>query len=1056
MKKLAGLSILALFVAVAFARWGLFTALLSSNYLPHRYCYRASPGLVWTNVTSDALIAVSYVVIFACLLWIAGKLRRLPQLRGFIWIFVAFGTFIVSCAVTHFMEVITVWIPFYPLSAVLKVVCAAVSVPTAILFVRVAPVVVAHISRFFDLLSTAQQANRDAAANYRGQIEAFDRSQMMIEFNMDGTIILANENYLQAFGYTNAEIAGKDHSIFVTEEYKRSPAYAKFWEALRNGVFQSGLFVRIDKHGKEVWIEASYNPVLGTDRNPVKVVKFASNVTARMKVHSRLKEAEARLQAILNSVLDGIITIDGTGTIISLNPAATRMFDYEETEVAGLNIKMLMPEPNRGDHDGHLARHQSTGKSTVIGVGRELEGLSKTGRTFPMELTVTEMSLQGRKFFVGVVRDISERSRHEQALRRSEDLLSRTGKLAGVGGWELDLLTSEVAWSNETRRLHGFENDYVPTLEEGINFYAPEARPIIRTAIEQSMADGKEWEVVVPVIRVDGRRIWARVKGTVQFANGKPVRLVGVFQDVTARVAEQEALENANLRTALATESCGIGIWDWDISSGKFTCDALVYRLFGLDPECGGRYDLDFWAGRVHREDRPAVEKGLQDGIAGIRPYDIEYRNVWDDGSIHHIKATGKVTRDRDGIAMRMVGTSMDITARKEVEEALRLGNENEQKLIMGVKDYAILMLDLKGFVTTWNVGAERIKGYRAEEIVGHHFSKFYTPEAIAEGKPARELQKAAEQGRFEEEAWRVRKDGSRFWADIVITALFDADGKLRGFGKVTRDISEHKAAEAEREKIAAELARYTRALERSNLELDAFAYAASHDLKAPLRVIHNASTWIEEDLVGHLTGETQENMNLLRSRVRRMDRLLDDLLEYSRIGRETDDRHTEAISGTVLMENIQGLISPPQGFIVDASPTMAGIQVFRMPLQQILINLISNAIKHHDKKAGRIEVSVADLGADWRFSVKDDGPGIPAQYHDQIFKMFQTLKPRDQVEGSGMGLAMVRKHVEVAGGELHLESAVGQGSNFSFTWPKDNGSTNKTKHKFTQIGETS
>jgi hypothetical protein len=301
-----------------------------------------------------------------------------------------------------------------------------------------------------------------------------------------------------------------------------------------------------------------------------------------------------------------------------------------------------------------------------------------------------------------------------------------------------------------------------------------------------------------------------------------------------------------------------------------------------------------------------------------------------------------------------------------------------------------------------------------------------------------------------------VRKDGSRFWADIVITALFDANGKLRGFGKVTRDISERKAVEAEREKIAAELARYTRALERSNLELDAFAYAASHDLKAPLRVIHNASTWIEEDLAGKLTAEMSENMNLLRSRVRRMDRLLDDLLEYSRIGRETDNGHTEAISGTVLMENIQGLISPPQGFIVDANSTLAGIEVFRMPLQQILINLISNAIKHHDRKTGRIEVSVEDLGPDWRFSVKDDGPGIPAEYHEKIFKMFQTLKPRDQVEGSGMGLAMVRKHVDVAGGELKLESAVGQGSTFSFTWPKDNGRTNKTKHKFTPIGETS
>ncbi len=1023
-------------------------------------------------------------------------------------------------------------------------------------------------ARSSETASTAQRGEQDAEADYRGQIEAINRSQMMIEFAMDGTILRGNDNYLRAFGYTEAEIKGKNHSIFVTEEHSQSSAYAEFWNDLRDGVYRSGLFQRIDKLGKEVWIEASYNPVLGADHKPVKVIKFAANLTDRVHIQNRLEDTEARLQAILNSVADGIVTIDGAGTIVSLNPAASRMFEYKEAEAAGKNIKMLMPEPDRSAHDGHLARHQSTGESKVIGVGRELEGLSKTGRTFPMELTVTETSLRGQKFFVGVVRDMSERSLREKALRKSEEFLDRSGRLALIGGWELNLLTLEVSWSDETRRLHGFENDYVPTLEEGISFYAPEARPVIRAAVERSLSEGKDWEVVVPVIRVDGSRIWARVTATVQFANGKPVRLVGAFQDVTARVTEQNALKEANQRTALATESCGIGIWDWDISTGKFACDAYIYRLFGLEPECDERRDLEFWVGRVHSEDRAAVESGLRDCIAGIKPYDIEFRNVWDDGSIHHIRATGKAIRDQNGNATRMVGTNVEITAAKLAYEALRRSTENEQLVLKGVKDYAILMLSPEGLVSTWNEGAEKIKGYRAEEIVGGHFSKFFTPEDIAAGLPARELQRAAEVGRSESEGWRVRKDGSRFWAQMTLSALRDENGQLRGFAKVTRDITERMLAEeamrdlasllnlshdsiivreldgtirfwnrgaeemygynkqqavghishellrtvspegpeaieaylvehghwegelrhsirdgppilvesrwvvqpslngapprvmetnndiTERRQAEEKLVRYTHALERSNLELDAFAYAASHDLKAPLRVIHNTSMWIEEDLAGKLTAEMSENMNLLRSRVQRMDRLLDDLLEYSRIGRETDDSHTEAISGAVLMENIQGLISPPEGFIVDATTSLAGIEVFRMPLQQILINLISNAIKHHDKKAGRIEVSVEDLGADWRFSVKDDGPGIAPQYHEKIFKMFQTLKPRDQVEGSGMGLAMVRKHVDVAGGELKLESTVGQGSTFSFTWPKDNGKTNKTKHKFARIGE--
>jgi signal transduction histidine kinase len=239
------------------------------------------------------------------------------------------------------------------------------------------------------------------------------------------------------------------------------------------------------------------------------------------------------------------------------------------------------------------------------------------------------------------------------------------------------------------------------------------------------------------------------------------------------------------------------------------------------------------------------------------------------------------------------------------------------------------------------------------------------------------------------------------------------------------------------RQKADAALLRYTEALERSNEELDAFAYAASHDLKAPLRVIQNASKWLEEDLEPHLTAETREHMGLLRSRVRRMEKLLDDLLEYSRIGRETGASPSETIDAAVLVDNILAMLMPPEGFTLEVAPSLAGIEVNRMPLEAILINLISNAIKHHDKNVGRIEIFVEDIGPHYRFIIRDDGPGIPAQFHEQIFKMFQTLKPRDKVEGSGMGLALARKHVEISGGTMTLESGPGRGSTFSFTWPK-------------------
>jgi signal transduction histidine kinase len=177
--------------------------------------------------------------------------------------------------------------------------------------------------------------------------------------------------------------------------------------------------------------------------------------------------------------------------------------------------------------------------------------------------------------------------------------------------------------------------------------------------------------------------------------------------------------------------------------------------------------------------------------------------------------------------------------------------------------------------------------------------------------------------------------------------------------------------------------------------------------------------------------------MQLFRGRVLRMERLLDDLLAYSRIGRKTDERFAEFMRGDALLDDVLALLAPSPAFEIKVSPAFADVEIQRMPPQQIFHNLIANAIKHHHREDGRVDVTVDDQGDRYASAVIDDGPGIPSEFHDQIIKMFQTLKPRDQVEGSGIGLAVVRKHIEGVGGTLTLDSDEGKGSAFRFTWPK-------------------
>lgn len=360
------------------------------------------------------------------------------------------------------------------------------------------------------------------------------------------------------------------------------------------------------------------------------------------------------------------------------------------------------------------------------------------------------------------------------------------------------------------------------------------------------------------------------------------------------------------------------------------------------------------------------------------------------------------------------------------------LESEMRAKLVLDMANDGVITINEKGIVSDYNAACEEMFGYRPDEVIGENIKMLMPePDHTKHDDYIAHYYKTGERkiigiGR---EVEGKRKDGSTFPIDLSVSEVLLKDRRL--FTGIIRDITERKEAEEEKEELIEKLS-------LSNKELDEFAYVASHDLKAPLRVIDNASRWLEEDLGERLDEESRENMELLRGRVSRMEKLLDDLLEYSRIGRKMNQDYDEISSGKDLMNDITLLLAAPEGFSVQFDPEFLSMHFNRMPLKQILLNLINNALKHHDKETGKIEVKVKDRGDHYRFSVADDGPGIAPEFQEKVFKMFQTLKPRDKVEGSGMGLAMVKKHIEHFGQTITLESEEGKGCVFHFTWPKD------------------
>jgi PAS domain S-box-containing protein len=263
----------------------------------------------------------------------------------------------------------------------------------------------------------------------------------------------------------------------------------------------------------------------------------------------------------------------------------------------------------------------------------------------------------------------------------------------------------------------------------------------------------------------------------------------------------------------------------------------------------------------------------------------------------------------------------------------------------------------------------------------------------------------------------------------VSVSPLHRGGGDSTDLILVLNDITEQNTA-----KVA--LAQRVNELERSNADLERFAYVASHDLKAPLRAIDNLAGWLEEDLADHISQDSQEHMKLLRGRIARLGALLDGLLQYARAGSE-EAKPTVVDTGLLVPEVVE-MLAPKPSLVIKISETLPTMTATEVPLKQVFQNLISNAIKHHDRDEGTIEISSRDLGSHFEFTVSDDGPGIPEQYQERIFEMFQTLMRRDEIEGSGIGLAVVEKLVRAYGGTVAVTSPVGdRGAAFHFTWAK-------------------
>jgi PAS domain S-box-containing protein len=376
----------------------------------------------------------------------------------------------------------------------------------------------------------------------------------------------------------------------------------------------------------------------------------------------------------------------------------------------------------------------------------------------------------------------------------------------------------------------------------------------------------------------------------------------------------------------------------------------------------------------------------------------------------------------------RVMATVYDITQRKQAELALAAARKFAESIVATIQE-ALVVLDADERVVSANQVFYEVFQLTEKEAQGQVF--FELNERQWDIPVLRQLLDEVLPIKRKVEAFELQHEfpgiGSR--TVLIGARLIEGESDRSDLTLLTfLNITERRWREAEK-------ARMVQELESANEELKNFAYVVSHDLKAPLRAIGSLADWIAADQQDRLDTEGREHLRLLIQRVRRMDALIDGVLSYSRTGRIREA--VVAVDLNKLLHEVIDLLAPPAQITVNVAPGLPTIRTEKTAIQQMLQNLISNAIRYMDKPLGRIEIGCVGQGKNWLFSVTDNGPGIEARHFERIFQLFQTLHPRDRVESTGVGLAIVKKIVEQFGGQVWVESTLGQGSTFFFTLPK-------------------
>lgn len=880
--------------------------------------------------------------------------------------------------------------------------------------------------------------------------------------NAQGVFELVNQTELDWMGLRLEDVVGR---LNVRDVFRPLGGYSladKLREIAESGStppFEVGLR---QPDGGYRTVLASAKAVYDAQGCFVRTNSTLVDITERKAAEQALDAQRSFLQTITNSVPVQLAFFDSDLICHFANAAYSRWLGGDPALLVGKHLREIArPED--------FASSQARRDAALAGMAQQFEGerIFPDGQRFYASIQYTPYWHDGqvRGLFVQML-DITDRKASEdrmqeangqlgQALAQAQALYNQ----APCGYHSLDIHGVFVAINDTELQWLGYTREEVVDQMNFREVTLPARVPLLEDRMARLLRDGVLGGAEYEMRRKDGSVFHALLSSAaVRDEQGRFLHSNTTVVDITARKAAEIALrENQRFLQTITDHVPGMIAYLDAMLRYRFA-NAEHLRVYGLDPEqMLGIHISECMPPEVWADIAPRMQAAL----SGQAQHFEAWRRTVGGESIYI--SANYLPDIHEGLVQGVFVQIVDITDRKRVEERVsQLNEELEQRIherslelleseqrfrlmVDTLRDYCIFFLDVEGHITDWTDSAQRMEGDSPTEMLGRHYAVLFNRSTPEKGRDAADqmLRKAASRGQHEMQAWHRRKDGSEYWSHSVLIALRDANGELKGFAKINRDMTDAKRLDDLMRNINDELenrvADRTEQLLAANKDLESFSYSVSHDLRSPLRHISSFVSLLEEHLDGHLDDTAQKYLSTIGSSARHMSQLIDGLLAFSRLGRSAVNL-TPVDFALLVDAVVSQLAHDTQGRVVDwvVASDLPVVQGDALLLREVWANLLGNAFKYtRPRERARIEVGWSvDPAVGYTFFVRDNGVGFDTQYAQKLFGVFQRLHRASEFEGTGIGLALTRRILERHGGSIWAESQLGQGSVFHFSLP--------------------